>query len=784
MFLKIVRNDFNRKKIITASVFVFITMAVILGASATNIIANLAQSISELKERALPADIAQMHAGQYDQSAIDRFTEDQQEHIAMQETMVLLNFEGMNIHYGDDETMAGTIQDISFVVQNKKFDFLLDLNNRKLDVKEGEIAVPIYFMVKHDLKIGDSIRVETEEYQNKFIISDYVRDYEMNASIASSKRFVVSQTDFDKILEKQTGELEYIIEFRLTENGNAQAVQTAYNEAGLPANGPTVNVMTFMLFNAMSDLAIAMVIILISILLIVISALCIKLTFLATMDEDLREIGVMKAMGISQNDIKKVYLTKYRVMSVAAGVIGYIVSFPVANLFSGNMRLYLSSNLSGNLKYGLSLIAPLFVYFMIVMYCRKVLKRIDKISAVEALREDIMEQGKNRKYSFPLLKNRVFSTNIYMGLRDVWKRFRLYRLLFVIFVVSMFIITLPLNVYNTMRSPDFSTYMGIGKSDIRIDLRKTDTITEDFIKMQEELKNDTDVQKYAAYITCYYQAQNTEGSWDYILIETGDFSIFPLNYLEGRAPAGEGEISLSYANASSDGLNKKVGDEVVVRVAGTDKTLTVCGIYQDITNGGKTAKADSSLGLNEDSILWYVVYMDVIPGVDIGNKMEYYQKTFASAQVNDIKEYTRQTLGNLIDQMSAVVIGGVAIALVIVILITALFLKMMLSKDMSQIAIMRSVGLTSKNIKQQYMTGTLTVLVTGIILGALASSYLGELLVSLAMSSMGMARIQFVDIAWQTWLLCPLALIAVVGFTVSMSCNVAVENDISVVLRS
>ena len=134
--------------------------------------------------------------------------------------------------------------------------------------------------------------------------------------------------------------------------------------------------------------------------------------------------------------------------------------------------------------------------------------------------------------------------------------------------------------------------------------------------------------------------------------------------------------------------------------------------------------------------------------------------------------------------MSAVVIGGVAIALVIVILITALFLKMMLSKDMSQIAIMRSVGLTSKNIKQQYMTGTLTVLVTGIILGALASSYLGELLVSLAMSSMGMARIQFVDIAWQTWLLCPLALIAVVGFTVSMSCNVAVENDISVVLRS
>ena len=44
-----------------------------------------------------------------------------------------------------------------------------------------------------------------------------------------------------------------------------------------------------------------------------IAALCIRLTFLATMDEDMREIGVMKAIGISKKDIKKVYLNKYRV---------------------------------------------------------------------------------------------------------------------------------------------------------------------------------------------------------------------------------------------------------------------------------------------------------------------------------------------------------------------------------------------------------------------------------------------------------------------------------------
>ncbi|MEK4486362.1 ABC transporter permease [Psychrobacillus sp. FSL H8-0484] len=784
MFLKMIKNDFIRNKIVTITVFVFITMAVILAASAINNVANLIQSMSDLQERAVPADITQMHSGEFDQGEIDKFTEEHREDIAMQETMVLLTLDGNNIHFGNNQTMAGTVQDISFVEQNKKFDFILDLDNEKLDMTEGEVAVPIYFMQQYDLKIGDKITVKSGEYENEFVISDYARDYEMNSSLTSSKRFVINQADYNEMLLKQAGELEYLIEFKLNENGDSQAVQTAYIEGGLPANGPTVGGKIFLMFNAMSDAAVAMIIILISILLIIIASLCIRLTFLATIDEDLREIGVMKAIGISAKDINKVYLNKYRVMSVAAGIIGYLLSFAVVNLLNGNMRLYISSDLSGNLKYILSLIAPLLVYFMIVMYCKKVLKRIDKISAVEALRSDIMERGKNRKYSFPLLKNKFFRTNIYIGLRDVWKRFKLYRLLFFIFIVCTFIVILPINIYNTMNSPEFSTYMGIGKSDMRIDLRKTDTITEDFKKLQEELKNDYDIEKYAAYITGSYQVKNAEGSWDYINIETGDLSVFPLKYLEGKAPQGEGEISLSFANASKDGLNKKVGDGVVVKIAGAEVTLKVTGIYQDITNGGKTAKAHTSLGLNKDAVLWYIVSMNVAQGVDVREKMDYYQNTYDSAQVNDIKEYTQQTLGNIIDQMSLIVIAGIAIAVIIAVLITALFLRMLLSKDMSQIAIMRSLGLTSKNIKHQYMAGTMMVLILGIIVGVLASNYLGEFLVSMAMSSMGAAKIELVNVAWQTWLLCPLALIVVVGFTISVCCKVAVEEDLSVVLRS
>jgi putative ABC transport system permease protein len=692
--------------------------------------------------------------------------------------------DGSHIHFGQNQTMAGTIQDISFVVQNKNFDFILDLDNEKLDIKKGFVAVPIYFMEQYDLKLGDHITVNNGGYEKEFIISDYARDFEMNSPLTSSKRFVIHQDEYNEMLKMQAGELEYLIEFKLNETGDTAAVQTAYSKAGLPANGPILEGKIFMLFNAMSDMIVVLVILFISILLMVIASLCIRLTFLATIDEDMREIGVMKAIGISKKDIKKVYLNKYRFISAAAGMVGYLISFAAVNLLNSHMRLYISSDLSGGLKYLLSLIAPLLVYCMIVMYCKTVLKRIDKISAVGALRLDVMEQGKNRKYSFPLLKNKFLRTNIYMGIRDAARRFKLYRLLLVIFIVCTFIVILPVNIYNTINSPEFSTYMGIGKQDMRIDLRRTDTISEDFIKLQEELKNDQDIERFAPYITSSYQVKNTEGSWNNVNIETGDFSVFPLKFLEGRAPEEEGEISLSLANAAKDGLNKKVGDEVTVRVGGKEQTLTVTGIYQDITNGGKTAKAHSSLGVNEERVLWYVVSLDLADGVDKRAKIDYYQNSYSAAQINDIKEYTQQTLGNIIDQMGTVVFGGISIAIIIAVLITALFLRMLLSKDMSQIAIMRSVGLTLKQIRHQYMAGTLLVLILGITLGVLSSNFLGEFLVSLGMSSMGAAKIEFVQIIWQTWLLCPLALIIAVGLTIFMSCKAEVKDDLSVVLRS
>ena len=108
------------------------------------------------------------------------------------------------------------------------------------------------------------------------------------------------------------------------------------------------------------------------------------------------------------------------------------------------------------------------------------------------------------------------------------------------------------------------------------------------------------------------------------------------------------------------------------------------GICQDITNGGKTAKANESLRLNQNAILWYIINIDVVSGIDIEEKVNYYQASYDNAQVNDIKEYTKQTLGSITEQIKNIVIAAILIALIIIVLITGLFLRIN-GKDMAQL---------------------------------------------------------------------------------------------------
>lgn len=409
-----------------------------------------------------------------------------------------------------------------------------------------------------------------------------------------------------------------------------------------------------------------------------------------------------------------------------------------------------SENASFALLFGIT--GVLLVFLAIVAYVNGVLKRFRKISAAEAIRFGTSQEKSAGAKHFCLSKNRLLNTNIFLGVKDILTRKRLYATMLAVLVISAFVIIVPQNLYNTISSEDFISYMGIGKCDLRIDIQQTDNIPEKTAEIVKAMESDGSISKYAVLTTKTFQVEMGDGSDKSIKIELGDHSIFPLEYAKGKAPAAENEIALSAMNA--DELGKKVGNVITLVKEGKEKNLTVCGIYSDITNGGKTAKAVFTD--NSADIMWSVICAQLSDQSLIDGKVPEYAGRFDFAKVSGIDQYITQTFGSTINSVKKAAYAAIAVALMITVLVTLLFMKMLIAKDRYPIAVMKAIGFTNSDITAQYVSRSLFVLIVGIVLGTLLANTLGEVLAGLVISTFGASSFQFAINPLTAYLFCPL----------------------------
>ncbi|PEF42894.1 ABC transporter permease [Bacillus wiedmannii] len=774
MIRRMLKRDFSQNKMMITILFMFIMLSSLLMASASSNVINLLNSMDQLFKVSNAPHFVQMHAGEINQKSIDSFVA-KTPFVKKQQTAEMVQIGGSNIFIKKkNQAEHNSVMDISFVKQNSKFDFLLDLNNEVIDVRKGEIGVPIYYMQKYNLRIGDKIWVVKNNNELALTISAFVRDVQMNPSLVSSKRFVISDEDFERI-KGNFGESEYLIEFQLTDVNKINEFENLYQSSNLPQKGPSITYSLFKTLNSLTDGIIAAVLIIISALLMLIASLCIRFTIMTSMEEDYREIGVMKAIGITSKEIQKLYVTKYVVIATSGCICGYILSLFVTKIFTANISLYMGIASTSILHFVVPLIVTIVLFLTIILFCRIILRNLRRITAIDALRSRDNLGKKKGKRTFSLYQTKITNVNIFIGIQDVVKRFKLYRVLSIVLIIAVFMIVVPVNFLYTIQSPKFVNYMGTGKSDIRIDLQQSENIEKRFKDVISYIRNDEDVEKYAAFVTSTFKMVNAEGTHENLNVEVGDFTQFPLDYVQGIAPKNEKEIALSYMNANE--LKKNVGDEIVLFVEGKEKALTISGIYQDVTNGGKTAKA--SFSYNSENILWYVVNVDMEPTVNLQEKVKKYKHNFSSAKITDTDDYLTQTLGETIKQLSLVTQVAILIAILISVLITAMFFKMLLAKDSSQILIMKSIGFSNKDIRIQYITRSIVIVLIGIVTGTLLAATFGEMLVSWLGSFMGAAHIKFVVNPIVSYVICPAILfISVAATTLFSSFTMKQTNDV------
>jgi putative ABC transport system permease protein len=779
---RMIAGDFARNRSVTSVLVVLMMLSVVLATASAGTLVRLVGASSDLLTEADAPHVAQMHAGPFDQQVVDRWVAERDE-VVHHQTMLMLTLDGANLFF-DGEPQTASIQQNSLVVPNRVRDLLFDLDGRTItDVEPGTVLLPVYYAVEHGLEAGDTVTITaTDGFATDLTIVGFARDSIMNPAITSSKRLAVAPADLEDI-RAHTGEVEHLVEFWLEDPTTQSATfQKAYLDAGMPQTGPMVDAATFQMLTMIGDGIVAAVVILVAMLLLVVGLLCLRFSFLTAAEQDYREIGVLKAIGVAPRDVRRIYLSKYALLAAIAAVAGLVGGLALTPLLTRKITRYMGST-SSPWNWIVPSLAAVVVFVVLVLFVVVLLRRFGRISAVTALRSGATSQ-QPRAARLRLHRSRM-PVQIRLGTMDVVGRWPTYLLLFLVFAISAFIMIVPVNSATTATAPDFVHYMGIGNVDLRVDLRHADAGSGDtFLSIVEQLEADPASTRIAPMITTRNDTIDRDGNAASLYVENGDHTRLPLRYADGRAPTQDTEIALSLLALNEAG--RVVGDTLPVTASGEVRDLEIVGSYQDITYGGRTAKAVLPNG--DDEVMWYVIGIELAPGADATELAQAYSDRFAPATVADIDRWLEQTLGPIAGQIGVTAAVAAVVALVLAVLMTVLFARMLLARDAGQIAIQRAIGADDAGLRQQYLTRILLVLVLGVVVGTLAANTLGERMFNLMFEAMyggfetlgqGTSRVDFVVNPLLAYLVLPAALLAAVTTATTWSSRSISAADIS-----
>lgn len=763
MYFKLLKNDFKKNPTSNLILLLFMSLSVTIAVTVTLMLTQLFTSINDMYKTANPPHFLQMHKGEIVQSDIDKFNKSY-EGIEYWQTVPMITVNGNELTVSDESkdkfSLSDCRLDISLVKQNDKYDVLLDENRNKLKIKTGEIGVPVIMLDEFDIALGDKITLSYGDVTKTFTVTSYVYDGQMNSTLCSSTRFLISDEDFNALLG-DVGETEYLIEAYFTDSSLADDYQTAYEQSdkNLPKNGQAITYTMIFLLSALTDLIMAMVFILTGVLLIAIAVLCLRYVVLAQLEDDMREIGTMKAIGVSQKGICKLYLGKIRILMAAGCVTGFGFSLLLSTLLTEHISRTFGEQPLDIRCFILAVLVCALVYAVILLFTRKILNRLQKSSVTDLL---ITEKGfeKTKKVKDGLHKSRHMPLNLLIALKEVRKG---YGIIFGLLLIVSFLVIVPIRTVQTMESSQFVTYMGSPICDLMLeveqgaDLEKRNSTAEEILLDEAEQGN---IESIETLRRVRLQALKNDGEVVGIHIDSGKSAGSGLKYLYGEKPKAATEIALSYL--VSEDLEKTAGDRIILIVNGEEREFTVCGIYQDVTSGGKTAKTVCLFP--EESAEKYTYYINMPDSKILQQSVDSLRAQFNSGySIENMEEFVGQTLGGVSSRVNLAAYAVFFIGTVLTALIVTLFMKLRIARQGGTLAAKRTMGIPFKVICRQELYPVLIAGGLGAFAGAVLAELFGDNMISVLfeMLGVGLKQIEFAGVSFLQYLVIPALLPAV-----------------------
>lgn len=408
-----------------------------------------------------------------------------------------------------------------------------------------------------------------------------------------------------------------------------------------------------------------------------------------TIEEEMTDMGVLKALGYTSNMIIRSSVIPYTLVGGISALIGMIISVFLIPSVAYILAVQSGFSFTPDFDILAALLTILIPTLVIVTFAYISAKKIHKLQPINAIR-GITGTGADKNH-FPLE-----STKTGIGFTLILKQIAsmagqnvlLFAVSFGITVLLAFAGTL---FYNVNIKPDnFMDTLSEETPAVIFTARE-----EKLEELKTMLEKDTDVELVLEYATV--QASYADGSLTAFLCE--DFSLVTNDICyEGKNPVADNEIAIGSALADK----YAIGSEIKITVGDHSAVYTVTGYVQSVNNTGEICEL-SKKGyerISENTIRTLNVYADNISVEDFINKWEKDYPELISDTLNykKLAENGQKMYSGIV---SIVTIVLFIISVLVVLLVMYIIINSMLTRRRQEFGIYKAIGWSDRQLVTQ-----------------------------------------------------------------------------------
>ena len=704
MFFRILKKDLKRKKTMNIILLLFVILCSMFAAAGVNNIAAVTDGIEHYFKTAGVPDITIL--GAYDGDGNDeklRALPDVTDIKRVNEVCVA----NSKCFTYNGKKMENFINSAYLVSDSEMYIHCYDTANELIErVEQGSFYCTAPFLQNMDIKPGETVTLEIGGITMPLTFSGRFKNPIYQYQDGAIPHVLLNHADFERVAALRKGADDFNALFSsgtyLINTSNLGAVQDFID------SDDALNYYTYAEWKGIYtfDMLAAYVMMAVCAVLMMTAFFVLRFTIGFSISEEFREIGVMKAVGIENRSIRGLYFAKYLAISVVGAVIGFFASIPL----SGVLMKAVSENivLTGESESLLGVFSAAGVVVLILLFCYFCTRKVNRLSPIDAVRSGQTGERFKKRSLMHLGKSKLGATG-FLSVNDVLSAPKRFGLITAVFTLCMLLITMMSNFAMTLKSETILWLFNVPESEAHV--LDMDTIKEvmmepasyqqtldEIRKKTEECGLDADLT-----VTLGVNSETFRGDQKAVItyiVSKGDISE-DMRMDAGSAPQKNDEIAMT--GRAMERLGASIGDRVTTTIDGKEYEFIITGRFSSFSENSARLHSDFETG--SQTLTFFSGVQLHFRGNPDADTIEQNIAALKTAMDTD-KIYNTSDMIDMQTQMSDTLNAThklmLFLTVILVLMIVILMERSFISKEKSELALMKAVGISNASIITQH----------------------------------------------------------------------------------